>query len=317
MRVVVTGAAGFIGSRLAARLDSIGHKVTAVDCYTDYYDVGMKVDVARRLVAEHPRIDFREEDLRTADARRIVGGADAVYHLAAQPGVGASWDRFDLYAEHNAVALQRVLDACTRERVHRFVFASSSSVYGDALQRPTPESSPLLPLSPYGATKMLGERLCNIYRIQHGIGCVALRYFTVYGPGQRPDMAFTRFIRAALEDAPLKVRGTGEQTRDFTFVDDAVDATIAAGTIDYPEWTYNVGGGSEASVLEAVDMIRALTGSRSEIVHEPKQAGDVRNTTADTTLAKRDLGYEPTVGLMEGLAEQVGWWEEWGRSIVS
>jgi UDP-glucuronate 4-epimerase len=306
MRVLITGCAGFIGSHLAEQCVREGFEVRGIDALTPYYDHDLKFKNVDGLL-KGPSFEIIFNCLTRTDLPKLLDGVDVIYHLAAQPGVGASWDDFGAYTRHNVDALQRLLDACVHAGTPRFVFASSSSVYGDSLSRPTPEDAPLQPLSPYGATKMLGERLCEIYRISYGLPAVKLRYFTVYGPRQRPDMAFTKFIKAALAGEEVHLYGDGRQTRDFTFVDDVVAATIEAGLIEFPERTYNIGGENVASVNDALEAIGELTGRKVKIRYFPNQRGDVRATCADPFLAQRDLGFTCTRSLERGLAEQVKW----------
>jgi nucleoside-diphosphate-sugar epimerase len=305
-RVLVTGCAGFIGSHLAERCVREGFAVRGIDAFTSYYDRDLKLKNLDGLL-KAPSFEMTVDCLTHADLPKLLEGVDVVYHLAAQPGVGASWEDFGAYTRHNVDALQHLLDGCVRAGTPRFVFASSSSVYGDSLQAPTSEGAPLQPLSPYGATKMLGERLCEIYKISYGLPTVKLRYFTVYGPRQRPDMAFTRFIRAALAGEEVHLYGDGRQTRDFTFVDDAVSATVEASLIEFPERTYNIGGENVASVNDALETIEETVGRRIDIRYFPRQRGDVRATCADPFLAQRDLGFTCTRSLERGLAEQVKW----------
>jgi UDP-glucose 4-epimerase len=239
----------------------------------------------------------------------LLRDVEVVFHLAAQPGVRASWGQtFQAYVDSNVVAMQRLLEATTRmSTISRFVFASSSSVYGDAETLPTPESTALLPVSPYGATKALGENLCRVYRRSYGLPYVTLRYFTVYGPAQRPDMAFHRLINAALRGEEIVIYGDGEQTRDFTFVEDTVSGTVAAAADGRLGATYNLGGGTRTSMNEVLRMISELTGEDLNVRYLEAQQGDARDTAADIAAAERDLGFKPSRSLDEGLAEQVAW----------
>jgi UDP-glucuronate 4-epimerase len=304
MRALVTGVAGFIGSNLAARLLREGHEVLGADCFVPYYPRQDKeVNLAPLRQAEGFR--FVEADLRGADLEPLVE-VDVVFHLAAQPGVRSSWGRpFADYAGHNLVATQRLLEACRAGGAPRLVMASSSSVYGDAERHPTPEDVLPRPVSPYGVTKLAAEHLLDAYASNFGLSTVALRYFTVYGPGQRPDMAFHRFIRAALEGRPITVFGDGEQSRDVTFVDDAVEATVAAGQTDEAAGAVNVGGGSEVSVNEVLQLVEDLCGRPLDVRREDPVPGDVRRTSADLERARALLGFRPRVGIEEGLRRQV------------
>jgi nucleoside-diphosphate-sugar epimerase len=314
--VLVTGAAGFIGSHLSQECVARGHRVTGVDSFTTYYDPGLK----RANLAELDQCagwSFVEGDLTEFDLDELLDGVDVVFHLAAQPGVRASWGQtFGAYVDSNVVAMQRLLEASRSAVLERFVFASSSSVYGDAERLPTNEQTPLQPISPYGATKALGEHLCRLYNRSHGLPTVMLRYFTVYGPRQRPDMAFNRLIRAALEQDEIVIFGDGEQTRDFTFVSDAVDGTIAAAEHGTPGSVYNLGGGARTSMNEVLTMIGELTGRELDVRRIAAQAGDARDTAADTRRAKRQLGFAPSRSLFEGLGEQVAWHASEGRAMA-
>jgi UDP-glucuronate 4-epimerase len=305
MSVIVTGAAGFIGSHLATRLLAMGKDVIGLDCLTDYYDVSKKrLNLAYLL--EHPRFRFDESDLAVADIAPLMAGTSCVYHLAGQPGVRESWGGgFSGYVRNNVVATQRLLEAM-RGSSARFVFASSSSVYGDAQVYPTPESSVLQPNSPYGVTKACSEQLVMAYRRSMGLDARCVRYFTVYGPRQRPDMAFSRFISAAQRGDRIDVYGDGEQSRDFTFVSDAVDATIRAASIDDPgEAIFNVGGGSRITIREALIILGDIMMRPIEIRRFPPQPGDVRDTAADLGRTRSILGWNPVVSLQDGLRAQV------------
>ena len=306
MRALVTGAAGFIGSRLAARLLDDGHEVLGLDALTPSYDPGAKRANVGPL-ADREGFAFTEADLREAVLEPLVDGVDVVFHLAAQPGVRASWGAsFSDYAGHNVLATQRLLEAC-REARPTFVLASSSSVYGEAERHPTPEDLLPRPVSPYGVTKLAAEALLTAYTANFGIRGAALRYFTVYGPGQRPDMAFHRFIRAALTGGAIEVFGDGEQTRDVTFVDDAVAATVAAAAATGSPGPINVGGGSQVALNEVLEAIQRITGRELRIERREAAPGDVRHTSADLTRARQVLGYAPEVGLEDGLRQEVDW----------
>ena len=308
MRTVVTGVAGFIGSRLAGRLLDRGDEVVGVDMFTPYYDL----DVKKRNLAplqDREGFTFHELDLRKAPLEPITGGAEVVFHLAAQPGVRMSWgEGFHDYAGHNVIATQRLLEAVAITGARRVVFASSSSVYGDAEQHPTPEDVRPAPISPYGVTKLTCEHLLQAYRRNLDLNYVALRYFTVYGPGQRPDMAFHRFCKAAITGQPITVYGDGEQTRDVTYVDDAVDATLAASTADGVDGrAINVGGGSQVSMLEALRIVEELAGAPLQLNHEAAAKGDPRRTSADLTVARELLGFEPKTPVADGLPAEYRW----------
>lgn len=304
MRAVVTGAGGFIGSRLAARLLDDGHEVLGIDRLSDYYEPQRKRAALERL-AERPGFRFLIGDLNELDLNAAFAGADTVFHLAAQPGVRSSWGReFGIYLADNVHATQRILDALSAARGPRLVFASSSSVYGDAERYPTDETAPPQPISPYGLTKLAAEHLCRMYA-RSGVETVVLRYFTIFGPGQRPDMAFCRFIDAALGGREVEVLGDGRQVRDFTYVDDAVAATIAAGERGVAGETYNVAGGTQASVLDVLAALEELVGAPVKRRHLPAAAGDVKRTSADSAKARRELGFNPQVNLFDGLRRQL------------
>lgn len=302
-RVLVTGAAGFIGSHLCEALLARGDTVLGVDSFTDYYSTARKR--ANLSVAAANGLEFRRVDLSCDPLDVLVEGVDVVYHMAAQPGVRSSWGAdFDIYARCNIVATQRLLEATLRAGGARFVFASSSSVYGNIGVGPARESDQPAPVSPYGLTKAACEELLAVYRRVHGLSAVALRYFTAYGPRQRPEMAFASFIRAVLSRSPLRVLGDGSQTRDFTFVADVVAATIAAAELG-TEPVYNISGGTNSTLLEAIGEIELLAGRRALISFSPSARGDAYRTNADLTAAERDLGYTPEVSLADGLALQI------------
>ncbi len=310
MRAVVTGAAGFIGSTLTEALLRGQHDVLGIDGFLANYERRYK---EQNLAAARRQKRFRlvEGLLETLALEPLFAGADVVFHLAALPGVRSSWgDSFGGYAAHNVHATQRVLEAALRAGVARVVYASSSSVYGDTDELPMHEQARERPYSPYGVTKLAGEHLARLYHRNYGLETVSLRYFTVYGPRQRPDMAIQRFLRAALAGRPITLFGTGEQTRDFTFVDDIVEATMRAATGGRPGAVYNVGGGSRVTVNALIEMIERVSGRRLTVDRQEVQRGDVRHTWADTERARADLGFVPATPLQEGLRRH---WE-WMRS---
>jgi nucleoside-diphosphate-sugar epimerase len=310
VKALVTGAAGFIGSTLAERLVADGADVVGLDCFTDYYPRATKEQNLSAL-RSHPRFHFVEAPIADADLGRLVDGRTHVFHLAAQAGVRKSWGRdFASYTTNNIEATQLLLEALVGRPVERVVYASSSSVYGDAVPIPMREDALPQPVSPYGVTKLSAEQLCHLYFANHGVPAVSLRYFTVYGPRQRPDMGFHRFLRAAILGQPIRVFGDGEQTRDFTFVADAVSATVAAAVQGIPGHVYNIGGGSRVSVNEVLEMIARVSSRRLQLAVDPVQKGDMRHTYADTSRARAELGYQPTVGLEEGLAAEFRWLSE-------
>lgn len=317
MQCVVTGAAGFIGSHVAEALLLQGNSVIGVDSFTSYYARSIK---ERNLSRLHTFEEFRlvEADLRTADLPPILDGASVVLHQAGQPGVRRSWgDQFTDYTSHNIVATQRLLEAARRVGIQRFVYASSSSAYGNAASFPTTEATLPRPFSPYGMTKLAGEHLCSLYAENWGLSTVSLRYFTVYGPRQRPDMAFHRFITAALEGREIEVYGDGEQRRDFTYVGDLVRANLLAAQRPLPSGcVLNIAGGSYATVNMVLKHIADLVGEEVRIRHVATKAGDVGETRADCRLARLLLGWNPVVDLSEGLARQVHWHSTSGMSPV-
>jgi UDP-glucuronate 4-epimerase len=308
VRALVTGCAGFIGSQLVESLLEDGHDVVGVDALIVTYDAEIKLGNLERS-RQYDAFRFHGLDLTEAPLEPLVEGCDTIFHLAAEPGVRTSWgERFETYTRNNVLATQRLLEVAKRWPDKRVVFASSSSIYGDAEQLPTPEDVHPRPFSPYGVTKLAAEHLCKLYGGNYGVPTVALRYFSTYGPRQRPDMAFHRFCRAALLGEPLTVFGSGEQTRDFTFVADVVAATRAAAIAPAAAGqAYNVGGGSRVSVNEALELIVSFAGRPVEIVRLDAEKGDVRDTGADTSRARRDLGFEPTTTVAEGLQAEFEW----------
>ena len=303
---LVTGCAGFVGSHLVEALVDRGDEVVGVDAFTDYYARGVKQDNLAR-VREDGRFSLVEADLAEAELGELLRDVDGVFHLAAQPGVRGSWgETFAIYARDNLTATQRLFEAGVAAGV-RVVWASSSSVYGNAEAYPTPEATPPRPISPYGVTKMSCELLAGAYAESFGLEHVTLRYFTVYGPRQRPDMAFSRIVEALAKGAVFPLYGTGEQTRDATYVGDAVSATLLAMERAQAGAVYNVGGGSETSLREVIELFERLSGRRLEVRREPVAAGDVRRTAADTTRARTELGWTPQTQLEEGLRAQLEW----------
>jgi len=307
MRALVTGAAGFIGSHLVEQLLADGADVVGIDCFTDYYDRDLKeanVGPSRG----HARFSFVEERLQDADLDALLRDTSHVFHLAAQAGVRKSWGRdFSVYTASNVEATQILLEACARTELRKVVFASSSSVYGDDGEMPMREDQRPQPVSPYGVTKLAAEHLCYLYWVANRVPTVSLRYFTVYGPRQRPDMAFNRFLRAMTTDRPITLYGDGEQTRDFTFVRDAVSATIAAANRGDPGRVYNIGGGARVSINRVLELMAVCTGKQPRIDRSPVQKGDMRDTYADTSAARASLGFSPAVSLEAGIKEEYQW----------
>jgi len=297
MRYLVTGAAGFVGSHLLRTLVERGEDAVGWDSYTDYYDPALKDENARGLPVE--RLDLVDDVLD-------LTGVDGVFHLAAQPGVRSFGGAFPTYVRQNVLASQRVFEAAASVGA-RVVFASSSSVYGDAAAYPTPEDTVPRPLSPYGITKVAAEHLAYAYGSEFGLDAVTLRYFNAFGPRQRPDMAFTRIVMCLAEGRPFELYGDGTQSRSFTYVDDVVEATILAMEGAPPGAVYNVGGGVEVSVLEAIEMLGRISGRRLEIVHGARVEGDVKRTKADTTRIAGELDWRPQTPFEEGLEAQWRW----------
>jgi UDP-glucuronate 4-epimerase len=303
VRYLVTGAAGFIGSHLAEALQQRGHDVVGVDCFTDYYDPALKEENAggRDVL----RLDLAAEDVP-------LEGVDGVFHLAGQPGVRSFGDVFDEYVRRNLVATRRVFETAARAGV-RVVFSSSSSVYGEAESYPTPEEAVPQPISPYGITKAGCEQLARAYALAFGLDVVVLRYFTFYGPRQRPDMAFTRIVEALEHGSPFELYGDGLQSRAFTYVADGVEATIAAMDAAPAGAVYNVGGGAEATVRDAIAVLERVSGRTLELIERPAAKGDVRRTAPDTSRIETELGWRATTPLEDGLRAQ---WE-WASSRVA
>ena len=307
MKAVVTGAAGFIGSHLSAALLESGATVTGIDCFTDYYARPLK-EANLATLKGHPGFTFIEAALHELDLGAAIAGSTHVFHLAAQAGVRKSWGRdFDVYTRNNVEATQRLLEALVGMPIQKYVYASSSSVYGDHVPLPMREDAYLQPLSPYGVSKLAAEHLGHLYWANYGVPAVSLRYFTVYGPRQRPDMGFQRFLTAVRDGAPITVYGDGEQTRDFTFVSDIVAANMSAAAQGRPGSVYNIGGGSRVTLNHVLELIRRVTGKPVTVRHEPEQKGDMRHTYADTSAARRDLDFDPRVTLENGLDQQYRW----------
>jgi UDP-glucose 4-epimerase len=303
---LVTGVAGFVGSHLAERLVEEGDDVIGIDCFTDYYPRKIKESNIASL-RRQKGFKFVEMDLSSRPSKRIVTNIETVFHLAAQPGVRASWGRsFESYVRDNMLATQNLLEMAKGAKIRKFIYVSSSSVYGDSEQFPTSEEAIPKPNSPYGVTKLAGEHLCEVYRKSFNIPTAVLRYFSVYGPRQRPDMAFNKFIHLIWHDKTLDVYGDGSQMRDYTFVRDVVSATVLArnakvGTI------LNVGTGHSYSLNEAIEIIASLLGKEAKLKHLTSASGDVIKTSADISKIKKELGYRTSVDFREGLREQTTW----------
>ena len=305
MKALVTGCAGFIGSHLTERLLRDGFDVIGIDCFTDYYPREYK-DKNIKNALEDERFTLIEQDIRSMDAFPDV---NYIFHQAAQAGVRKSWGRdFEIYARDNILATQRLLEYYKDCGIKKFVYASSSSVYGDC-ELPMKETRMLKPVSPYGVTKLAAENLCYLYYENYGVPTASLRYFTVYGPRQRPDMAIHLFVRAILNREEITVYGDGNQTRDFTFVDDVVEANLLAAMSSSQGEVFNVGGGTRISVNELIKIMENVTGRRANVRYIEKQKGDVKDTLADADKIGK-LGWKPKVGIEEGVRRFVEWYEE-------
>ncbi|BAB75208.1 NAD-dependent epimerase/dehydratase family protein [Anabaena sp. FACHB-709] len=308
-KIIVTGAAGFIASHLVETLLKQGEEVIGIDEVNDYYDPLLKRKNIAHLQS-FPNFTFIEGDIQFLDWPSLLQDVTVVYHQAAQAGVRASWGNgFRAYTERNINATQVLLEAAKdAQQLTRLVFASTSSVYGDAETLPTHEGIPPQPVSPYGITKLAAERLCGLYHKNFGVPFVALRYFTVYGPRQRPDMAFHKFFKSVLQDEAIPVYGDGQQTRDFTFVSDAVAANLAAASVPAAVGEiFNIGGGSRVVLAEVLDTMEQIVGQPIKRNHIEKAMGDARHTAADVSKARKILGYEPKVSLREGLSLEWQW----------
>ena len=310
MRCLVTGVAGFIGSSIAERLIAQGATVVGIDCFTPYYGRNIKEGNLSALLSS-PKFKFTEGLIQKTDLSEVCKDIEWVFHQAAQAGVRSSWgSEFETYTSHNVLATQMLLEALKRiPTVKKVVYASSSSVYGDAEAYPTSESLLPKPISPYGVSKLAGEHLMELYRSQFNVPTTSLRYFTVFGPRQRPDMAFHKFIRAGLKGEAIPLYGDGEQERDFTFIEDVVDSNILAA--EKGIGVYNIGGGTHAKVTEVLQFLEKEIGTLN-IDRQPKQVGDARKTSADTTRARKELSFSPKVGLHDGLRAEI----EWLRGII-
>lgn len=317
MRVLVTGAAGFVGSHLCEMLLSRGDEVVGLDSLNSYYNVVQKRGNLNRLLSQH-EFEFVEVDLRTAPLEQFTEGVEVVYHQAAQPGVRTSWATFSDYVNQNVLATQRLLEACKTTAVGRFVYASSSSVYGNASTYPTDECTLPQPHSPYGVTKLAAEQLVRLYGENWGLPTVSLRYFTVYGPRQRPDMAMHRIIEAALKGRRFPIYGDGAQVRDFTYVADVARANVLAADAEAvpPGSVFNVAGGTNVSLAEVIKTIEGLTRESVRLARMGDQAGDVRQTGGATERIAQELGWRPQVSLLEGLRAQIDWHRLAGESVT-
>ncbi|MEB3291731.1 MAG: NAD-dependent epimerase/dehydratase family protein [Synechococcales bacterium] len=305
---VVTGAAGFIGSHLVEALLNRGETVIGIDHFNDYYDPKLKWSNVQSFI-HNPQFQLIEGDIQLLDWQMLLQDVDVVYHQAAQAGVRASWgSSFRAYTERNINATQVILEAAKEVPLQRFVFASTSSIYGNAETLPTAETIAPQPVSPYGITKLAAERLCGLYHDNFGVPFCSLRYFTVYGPRQRPDMGFHKFFKAALEDRPIEIYGDGQQTRDFTFISDAIAANLAAASV--PEAVgeiFNIGGGSRVVLTDVLDRMEVISDRPIRRHHIETARGDARHTAANVSKARQILGYNPQISLQEGLQQEWQW----------
>jgi len=305
---LVTGCAGFIGSHLSERLLLQKYQVKGIDSFLDYYSRKIKENNLKNLF-QHTSFSFIEGDILKVDLSTLLDEVEYIFHEAAQAGVRASWGRnFEIYIQNNILATQALLEAAKElPQLRKFVYASSSSVYGDTDILPMREDSIPKPVSPYGVSKLAGEHLCYLYFKNFGVPTVSLRYFTVYGPRQRPDMAFYKFISTILQNKEIQIYGHGNQTRDFTFIEDILEATIAASKTDVVGEAFNIGGGSRVTLLQVINLIGEVLGKSVNAGYTPTQHGDVLHTWADISKAQKILHYQPQVSLQEGLKEEINW----------
>ncbi|MGH7929843.1 MAG: NAD-dependent epimerase/dehydratase family protein [Candidatus Binatia bacterium] len=312
MKSLITGAAGFVGSHLAEKLLLLGHEVTGVDKFLDNYPQPFKESNLTGL-RDHKNFNLIEGDIVSLDLKQLLDGVDYLFHLAGQPGVRASWGKdFTRYTENNITASQMLLEAAKGARLRKFVYASTSSVYGDTRDLPMREDGLTRPVSPYGVSKLAAEHLCYLYSKAFAVPTVALRFFTVYGPRQRPDMFFHILMRGLLRGEEIPLYDDGEQTRDFTFVSDIVDGVVGAAQYPGIGEVFNLGGGSETSLLKAIALAERIAGRKARLARFDRQKGDVRHTSANLTAARSKLDYAPRVDLEQGLAQQWRWMQTLG-----
>ncbi len=307
LNYLVTGAAGFIGSHLCRRLLQDGAHVLGIDSFTDFYPKWIK-ELNLGPLLKQKNFEFLPEDILGLDLIKIMERIDSVFHLAAQPGVRTSWgENFSIYTKNNIEATQRLLEAAKSVSKNKIIYASSSSVYGLCPHLPMVETSALHPFSPYGVTKLAAENLCFLYYKNYGIPCVSLRFFTVYGPGQRPDMAFHKFFKAIAQDKEITVFGDGQQTRDFTYIDDIIEANVSSIKNGKVGEIYNVGGGTRRKLADLIPIFEEICQKKVRVKYREGQKGDVRHTFADIEKAERDLNYNPRTSLEDGLGEEWAW----------
>lgn len=302
-KVLVTGCAGFIGSHLAEALLQKNHEVTGIDCFTPYYPRKIKEENLK-TTRQNKNFKFIEADITKYDLKKLIRNKEIIFHEAAQPGVRYSWENFDSYLKNNILATQKLLSACT-ETKPKFIFASSSSVYGDSDELPIKESLLLKPISPYGITKVACENLCYAYHRNYGIPIIILRYFTVYGPRQRPDMLINKIVHNIFSGKEIEIYGDGTQSRDFTFISDIVEATISAASISECYSVFNIGGGSNITLLQLIQLIENFTGKKAKIKYMEEQKGDMKHTKADISRATETLKYTPRVKIEEGIKKYI------------
>jgi len=307
MNCLVTGAAGFIGSHMCRRLLKERFSVIGIDSFTNFYPKWVKEKNIQPFLNDK-KFEFIVGDINALNLKNLLQKTDCVFHIAAQAGVRSSWGQeFSAYTKNNIEATQKLLEESKEAQIKKFIYASSSSVYGFCPDLPTSEDSPLHPYSPYGVTKLAGENLCFLYFKNYGVPCISLRFFTVYGPGQRPDMAFHRFFRAAFENRPISVYGNGEQTRDFTYIDDIIEANFASIRLGKTGETYNIGGGNRKKLKDIFPIFEEICQKKVQINWQEKQWGDVLHTFASIEKAKQDLNYTPKFKLYNGLQEEWNW----------
>ena len=312
--VLVTGACGFIGSHLCEKLLKKGYMVIGIDSFTDFYPKTIK---EKNIEISLKKSNFKFVETDILNLTSIDKDIEYIFHTAAQAGVRTSWgENFDIYTRNNILATQHLLELCkNHKKLKKFIYSSSSSIYGDAETLPTKEDTIPKPVSPYGVTKLAGEHLCQLYHKNFGIPVICLRYFTVFGPRQRPDMAFHRFIKSAMSGKPIIIYGDGKQSRDFTYVSDVVAANILAMENNTKEIIFNIGGGNYATINETIEILRKLLELPVKVKYKEKEKGDVRDTKADVTMAKKELGFNPKYDLNYGLEQEIKWIKGMGKLL--
>lgn len=307
-KILITGAAGFIGSHFSEKLIKLNYEVLGIDCFYPLYDRKYKEKNLENLSSQR-NFKFIEAKIQDLDLKEILKDIEYIFHLAAYPGVRGDWNViFSQYIEENVIATYKILDAATKmKNLKKFIFASSSSVYGDTDVLPMKETNKICPFSPYGVSKATAEQLCYVFHKNFNVPIVSLRYFTVYGPRQRPDMAFHKFIKAILQDNEVIIYGDGNQTRDFTFIEDVISANFLVLKYGVPGEIYNIGGGTKISVNDVIKLLEEIIGKKAKVKYYPKEKGDVQKTLADITKAKYELNYSPTFKIKEGLKREYEW----------